>query len=124
MRFEQLEEYGIDWRSGLTRCMNNQAFYARMLSMFLQDQALSSAEAACRDKDYSTMFEHMHDLKGACANVGMTRLASAASPLVETLRSAAPSEKDVESQLEQVRSAYASARAGIERLLADSAAEP
>ena len=37
LTIEKLREFGADTREGLTRCMNNEAFYLRLVGMCAKD---------------------------------------------------------------------------------------
>lgn len=87
MNLSILENYGIDKNKGMANCMNDEAFYASMLSMFLQQTALDKALTAYANHDRKGLFEAAHEIKGISGSTGMTALYNAASRLVEQLRS-------------------------------------
>ena len=43
MTIDKLREYGADVEDGLARCMNNEAFYLKMVDLGLSDERFDSA---------------------------------------------------------------------------------
>lgn len=115
-----LRDYGIDDNDGLSRCLNNEDLYLRVLSVFLKDKTLAVAAEAEKNQNRAAMFAAMHELKGACGNAGMTELYHAVTPLVEMLRPGKTAVDDaaVSGQLEKVKASYEKAWQGITALLA------
>ncbi len=119
MQFELLSAYGIDWKSGLVRCMNDEELYARLLSLFLQDTSFPSAVEALRRNDYSAAFDYLHDLKGSSGNAGLTELYNAVSPLVDALRNGKHPKPETSAQLGVITTAYIKSCTGIRRFLTE-----
>ena len=46
MDANELKAYGIDHANGLRNCMNNEAFYKKILSMFMDDRCFFQAQNA------------------------------------------------------------------------------
>lgn len=86
---EALKEYGADTASGLARCMNNEAFYLRMVSLELGDQNLDRLAAALAEGDARAAFEAAHAIKGVAANLSLTPIYTPVAELTELLRGAA-----------------------------------
>ena len=78
------------------------------------DNLLNAGESL----DPTQMFEAAHAMKGVCANLGLARLADAASELAEEYRPGTPrelSDSDVKQRLEVIRELYAKTKDGIKK---------
>jgi len=78
------------------------------------DNLLNAGESL----DPTQMFETAHAMKGVCANLGLARLADAASELAEEYRPGTPrelSDSDVKQRLEVIRELYAKTKDGIKK---------
>ena len=87
MTLDALREYGAAVDEGLTRCMNNEAFYLRLVGTVTADTKLETLEKALREKDLDAAFEAAHALKGMYANLALTPLTVPVSEMTELLRS-------------------------------------
>ena len=83
---EALKEYGADTGEGLKRCMNNEAFYLRLVKMLDQDTHLDQLGKALEEKDLDEAFENAHALKGVLANLSLTPVLKPVSEMTELLR--------------------------------------
>lgn len=119
MESELMTRYGIDYDKGIKNCMGNGIFYRKILSMFMEDDSFLRAKAACKVRDYKTLFNCAHELKGVSGNAALTKLYYATVPLVELLRGESGAEvgAEVESLLAAIEEAYSSACAGISLIL-------
>ena len=73
---------------------------------------------AGRDMDPTRMFEAAHAMKGVCANLGLTRLAAAASEISEEFRPGNPrtmTDDQVARRLEGIAALYERTAEGIRR---------
>ena len=85
---DTLRTYGADVDSGLARCMNNEAFYIRMVKLALSDPSgIEKLGAALEAGDVKPAFEAAHSLKGVYANLSLTPVFDPMSELTEILRS-------------------------------------
>ena len=116
-----LGKYGIDYKDGILRCMNDEEFFVRMLMMFPDDSSFERAGKSLLCRNYRAMFEALHELKGACGNVAMTELFDAVTPLVELLRSGCEDESVIVPMYVRVEEAYTRAIAGINELKEEQA---
>lgn len=107
---------GIDGRAGVERCMNDEALYTQVLTLFLDDDSMERARAALAKDDRQALFRCMHELRGACGNAEMTRLYQAVGPLVERLRAGGGTRGELEVLLLPVEAAYRQAMNGIAAL--------
>ena len=85
---DTLKAFGADTKSGLTRCMNSEAFYLRLVNMELGDKNFEKLAAAMAAGDAVTAFEAAHAIKGAAGNLSLTPIVAPVSELTELLRGA------------------------------------
>ncbi|MCR5476565.1 MAG: Hpt domain-containing protein [Lachnospiraceae bacterium] len=86
MTIEQLREAGVSVEEGLARCMNNEAFYLRMVGMGLADERFGTFEEVLDGGDTTAAFETAHALKGVLANLSLTPVLNPVSHITEILR--------------------------------------
>ena len=48
LSIEALQSYGANVQEGLGRCLNNEAFYLRLVKMAAQDDHFQKLDLACR----------------------------------------------------------------------------
>lgn len=82
-----LKEYGADVEDGLSRCMNIEDFYLKMVNMALDKQKMDHLESALADHDLDTAFELAHSMKGVFANLALTPVLKPVEEMTELLRS-------------------------------------
>ena len=100
---ETLQAAGVNTQEGLTRCMNNEAFYLRMVGMGLDDNNFDALETAVNAGDLKAAFEAAHALKGVTANLALTPILKPVEEITELLR--VPVETDYAPLLAQVKDA-------------------
>ncbi|MBQ9046846.1 MAG: Hpt domain-containing protein [Solobacterium sp.] len=83
---EKLAAYGADTKTGLERCMNNEAFYLRLVGMILKEKSFDALEKAIAENNLRAAFEAAHALKGVAGNLALTPLYEPASEMTELLR--------------------------------------
>jgi len=83
---DTLKELGADTASGMARCINDEGFYLKMVSMAIQDPSFEQLKEAISAGDLDTAFERAHSLKGVMGNVALTSLFEPISELTEELR--------------------------------------
>ncbi|MBR1780612.1 MAG: Hpt domain-containing protein [Oscillospiraceae bacterium] len=103
-----LNELGADTQSGLSRCLNNEAFYLRMVNLAVQDDGFERLRAALERGDLDEGFERAYALKGVLGNVSLTNLFTPVSEITEALRARtqmdyAPLLEQIFSELEKLR---------------------
>ena len=64
LTLEGLKSYGANTEEGMARCMNNEAFYLRMVGMMAEDRHAEALEEAIGKGDLQAAFEAAHALKG------------------------------------------------------------
>lgn len=106
---DALKAAGANTDEGLARCMNNEAFYLRMVGMALADEGYEKLDAAVRGGDLDEGFERAHALKGILSNVSLTSLAEPVIEITEDLRDR--KEKDYSELLDRIAAEVAKYRA-------------
>ena len=86
LTLENLEKFGVDTKEGLTRCMNNQKFYFRMISMGLSNDSFEKLGKALEENNLDEAFEAAHALKGVLGNLALTPIYKPLSEMTEMLR--------------------------------------
>lgn len=93
-----------DYDSALSRIMKESSM-VRFLKMFADDTQYSRMMEGLENKDYKQVFASSHDIKGTCANLGLTQLASSSSDICEAVRNGEPT-VDLQPLVEKVRADY------------------
>ena len=83
---EKLKEYGANTEEGLSRCLNNEAFYLRMVKMGLNDKHFDQLQEAVASGNAKEAFEAAHALKGVMGNLSLTPVYDPVCALTEALR--------------------------------------
>ena len=86
LTIETLRALGADTDEGLKRCMNNEAFYLRLVKMAAGDAGFDKLADALSAGDRKAAFEAAHALKGILGNLSLTPLYRIASEMTELLR--------------------------------------
>lgn len=87
MTLDDLRAYGANVDEGLTRCMNNESFYLRLVGMVKDEKGFDALEQAIAANDLDAAFEAAHGLKGVLGNLSLTPLFDPMSEITELLRS-------------------------------------
>ena len=101
LTIDALKEYGANVEEGLTRCMNNEAFYFRLIKMAAEDAGFGRLKDAVASGDLEAGFEAAHGLKGVLGNLALTPVYTPVSEMTELFR--AKKEADYASYLAQVQ---------------------
>ena len=86
LTIEGLKGYGANVDEGLKRCMNNQAFYLKMVEKAAGDQSLEKLISAIEAGQLDEAFAAAHALKGVYGNLALTPLLEPMVELTELLR--------------------------------------
>ena len=81
-----LRDFGADVDEGLARCINNEAFYLKMVNKAIGDPTVEELFDSIAKKDLETAFEKAHALKGVWGNLALKPLYDAVAKMVELLR--------------------------------------
>ena len=106
---DALKQLGANTEEGLARCMNNEAFYLKMVGMVLDNDGFEKLDEAVRKGNLEEGFDAAHALKGILSNVSLTTLAEPISEICEDLR--ARTEKDYSEILAHIADELARYRA-------------
>ena len=100
LTIEKLRNYGANVEEGMARCMNNEAFYLRLVNMAAEDKGFDRLRTAVESGDKKECFEAAHALKGMLGNLALTPMAEPASEMTELLRTGV--DTDYQSWLKQI----------------------
>ena len=87
LSIDALKEYGANTAEGLARCMNNEAFYLRLVGTLKDEKGFDSLKSSIESGDLKGAFESAHSLKGVLGNLSITPLYQLISEITELLRS-------------------------------------
>ncbi len=82
-----LRAWGADVDEALVRCLNNEAFYMRLVQKAVQDPAFERLPEAVAAGDLDKAFDAAHALKGVMANLALTPICRPVQEITELLRS-------------------------------------
>lgn len=94
LTIDKLLRFGTKVDEGLARCLNNEAFYFRMIGMAVEDAAFEKLEQALHEGDLDAAFTAAHALKGVLGNLSLEPLYRPAAELTELLRNKSPGDYD------------------------------
>lgn len=87
LTLDSLRAWGANTADGMNRCMNNEAFYLRMIDKAMQDDSYENLKAAVESGDLARGFEIAHALKGVTGNLALTPIDTPIREITELLRS-------------------------------------
>lgn len=86
LTLEKMRDLGIDPTDGLTRCMNNEVFFFKMISMAVANDYFDTLGPALEKNDLESAFEAAHALKGVIGNLALKPIYEPLSEMTELLR--------------------------------------
>ena len=86
MTLDDLIAYGANVEEGMSRCMNNEGFYLRLVNTLKDEKGFDALKAALDANDLKAAFEAAHALKGVLGNLSITPLYDPISEITEYLR--------------------------------------
>ena len=86
LTIDSLRAYGANVDDGMTRCMNNETFYFRLIGMALKDSRFDTLGEKIAGGDLQAAFEEAHALKGVLGNLALTPIYNPVSEMTELLR--------------------------------------
>ncbi len=95
LTIDALRSYGANVEEGLTRCVNNEAFYLKLVGKTMDDPSFERLTKAIENKDLDDAFEAAHALKGALGNLALTPLCEPVNEMVELLRAKEDADYDL-----------------------------
>lgn len=90
MTLDDLIAYGANVNEGMTRCMNNEEFYLRLVGSVKNEKGFDALAQAIGEGDLHAAFEAAHGLKGVLGNLSITPLYEPVSEITELLRAETP----------------------------------
>ena len=84
---EQLRAWGADVDDAMPRCLNNEAFYLRLVGKAVEEPAFDRLREALEAGDLDKAFEQAHALKGVTGNLALTPIDKPVRGITELLRS-------------------------------------
>ena len=86
LTLEKMRDLGIDPTDGLTRCMNNEVFFFKMISMAVANDYFDTLGPALEKNDLESAFEAAHALKGVIGNLALKPIYEPLAEMTELLR--------------------------------------
>ena len=86
MTIEELKALGVDTEQGLTRCMNNEGFYFRLVKMAAADANFEKLFSSVESGELEEAFAAAHALKGTTGNLALTPILTPVCEITEMLR--------------------------------------
>lgn len=80
------EEYGADFPAAMSRFLNNEELYLKLLGKLFKDNSFKKLGDALKENNLKDAFEAVHTLRGVVGNFSLTPLYHALEKLVEPLR--------------------------------------
>ena len=120
---ELYEQIGGDYEQAL-RVLRMDKLIDKYIRKLPKGGVADALIAAGGTMDPTQLFETAHAVKGVCGNLGLTKMAEAASEITEEFRPGSSrklSDEDIGARIQTFAALYAQAREGIERYEAESA---
>ena len=86
LTLEKMRALGIDLTDGLTRCMNNEVFFFKMISMAVANDYFDTLGPALEKNDLDSAFEAAHALKGIIGNLALAPIYEPLAEMTALLR--------------------------------------
>lgn len=87
LTIESLKAFGANTEEGVARCVNNEAFYIRMVGKAVVDPNFDKLSTSVASGDLDAAFEAAHALKGILGNLSLTPVLEPVKTITELLRS-------------------------------------
>lgn len=86
LSIDALRAFGANVEEGVARCMGNEAFYLRMVTMASDDKYLKQIQKGFAENDMALAYEGAHGMKGVMANLAITPVLTPAAELSDSLK--------------------------------------
>lgn len=86
LTIQGLTDYGANVEEGLRRCLNNEAFYLRLVGIAAADEGFDRLAKQVESNDLDAAFDTAHALKGVLGNLFLTPVYEPVSEITELLR--------------------------------------
>ena len=100
---EKLEAFGADTKTGLTRCVNKEDFYLRLVGKAAADFDSDKIKNAISAGDIKGAFEIAHSMKGVSANLALDPITKPVSAITEELRGKSETDFDFAPLLSELK---------------------
>ncbi len=94
LTLDALRAWGANVDEGMERCLNNEAFYLKLVGKGLQDPNFDRLADAVTAGDLEQGFDAAHALKGVMANLALTPILKPALEITELLRARTAADYD------------------------------
>lgn len=101
LTIENLNKIGVKTQEGLARCLNNEAFYLRLVAKVRNDATFDKLYDAINNNDLKLAFECAHALKGVLGNLSLTPMETPIKEMTELLRTG--KEMDYSSYIDEIK---------------------
>ena len=86
LTIQNLRDWGANVDEALVRCLNNEAFYLKLVNKALGDPSFDGLKEAVEAGNLEKGFEFAHALKGVTANLALTPICQPVTRITELLR--------------------------------------
>ncbi len=86
MTLEDLDKFGANTSEGMSRCLNKEPFYLRLVGMGLKDKHFDQLGEAIAAGDRKVIFDEAHALKGTMANLALTPILAPIAAISDSIR--------------------------------------
>ena len=86
LTLDKMKELGIDPKEGMTRCMNNEVFFFKMISTTISNEYFQHLGTALDEGDLDSVFEAAHALKGVIGKLALAPIYNLLTEMTELLR--------------------------------------
>ncbi len=83
---DALKEYGANVDEGLSRCMNNEALFLKLVAIIPGEPNFNKLKESLESGNLDAAFESAHALKGVTGNLSLTPLYDPLVEITELLR--------------------------------------
>lgn len=103
-----------DYQDVMSRLLTEERVI-KYLRKVLTDENEQNMLTALEKKDYEAAFRYVHNMKGLCLNLGLSRLFACSSELCEALRNGEPA-VDIQPMLQELLEEYGRTIEAIEKI--------
>ena len=86
LTLDNLREYGANVDEGISRCLDDEAFYIELVKSVIPDDRIDELEKYIAAKDFDKAFEVAHALKGMYGNISIMPVYEPICEITELLR--------------------------------------
>ncbi len=87
LTIESLRDWGANVDEAMVRCLNNEAFYLKLVDKAMRDAPFDELREAVEAGDLDKGFSCAHSIKGVMANLALTPILKPIEQITELLRS-------------------------------------